>query len=149
MESISLLTTLALLLPIAWQQIPVSNVSRREEGAIRLNARLVNLNIKVADAAGRPVPQLNVADFVVLEDNVPQEVTYFEPVAAPVNLLLLLDLSGSIGGKLQAIKKAAKKFVDALGRDDRVAVATFTTRFQAVSDFTTDRNTLKNASTAL
>lgn len=143
MEAITLFTALALLLPITWQQTPVSSVSRRDEVPIKLNARLVNLNIKVVDPSGRPVPQLKREDFVVLEDNVPQEVTYFEPVAAPVKLLLLLDMSGSIGSKLQSMKKAAKKFVDSLGRDDRVAVATFTTRFQAVSDFTTDKGLLK------
>ncbi|HLF82928.1 MAG TPA: VWA domain-containing protein [Blastocatellia bacterium] len=143
MTVITLLTALTLLLPAIWQQTPVSNVSSRDENAIRLNARLVNLNIKVVDPAGRPVPQLTREDFVVLEDNVPQAVTYFQPVAAPVNLVLLLDLSGSIGSKLQAMKKAARKFVDSLGRDDRVAVATFTTRFQAVSDFTTDKGLLK------
>jgi Ca-activated chloride channel homolog len=144
MEAITVLTLLAMLLPITWQQAPVSSAPRRDDGAIRLNARLVNLNIKVVDPSGRPVPQLKREDFVVLEDNVPQEVTYFQPVTAPVNLLLLLDLSGSIGSKLQAMKKAARKFVDSLGRDDRVAVATFTTRLQAVSDFTADKGLLKN-----
>ena len=143
MNAITLLTVLAVLLPTPWQQTPASNVSRREESAIKLHARVVNLNIKVVDPSGRPSRQLRREEFVVLEDNVPQEVTYFEPVAAPVNLLLLLDLSGSIGGKLHAMKKAAKKFVDSLGRDDRVAVATFTTHFQAISDLTTDRNKLK------
>lgn len=143
MAVITLLTALALVLPAIWQQTPASSVSKREERAVRLNARLVNLNIKVVDPSGKPVPQLKREDFVVLEDNVPQEVTYFQPVAAPVNLMLLLDLSGSIGSKLQAMKKAARKFVDSLGRDDRVAVATFTTRFRAVSDFTTDKSLLK------
>jgi Ca-activated chloride channel family protein len=143
MNAITLLTVLAVLLPTPCQQTPASSVPRREESAIRLHARLVNLNIKVVDLSGRPLPQLKREEFVVLEDNIPQEITYFEPVAAPVNLLLLLDLSGSIGSKLHAMKKAAKKFVDSLGRNDRVAVATFTTRFQAISDLTTDRNKMK------
>ena len=140
----SFIGAVSLLLSLTMQQ--TSGLSSRtvkpEEPTIKLHARLVNLNIKV-DPSGRPLPQLKRDEFVVLEDNVPQEVTYFEPVAAPVNLLLLLDLSGSIGSKLHAMKKAAKKFVDSLGRDDRVAVATFTTRFQAISDLTTDRNKLK------
>ena len=143
MQAIVLIMLATILLPITGPQSPVSVDSSEQEPAIRLNARLVNLNIKVVDTSGRPVSKLSRADFVVLEDNVPQEVTYFEPVAAPVNLLLLLDLSGSIGSKLQAMKKAAKKFVDELGDKDRVAIATFTTQFQAVSDFTTDRDKLK------
>lgn len=138
-------TALALVVSLVWQQAtaPGARTVKPEEPTIALHARLVNLNIKVVDPSGRPVQQLKREDFVVLEDNVPQEVTYFQPVVAPVNLLLLLDLSGSIGSKLQAMKKAAKKFVESLGRDDRIAVATFTTRFQAVSDFTTDTNELK------
>jgi len=143
MEAVKILFLLAALLPISWLQTQVATT--REDSTIRLNARLVNLNVKVVDRSGRGVAQLKREDFMVLEDNVPQEVTYFEPVAAPVNLLLLLDLSGSIGSKLKTMKKAAKKFVDSLGRDDRVAVATFTTRFQAVSDFTTDKNHLKKS----
>lgn len=143
MEVFAILTALSLLLPFAAPQTRVSHGSNSDESAIKLNTRLVNLNIKVVDQLGKPLARLKREDFVVLEDNVPQEVTYFEPVAAPVNLLLLLDLSGSIGGKLQAMRKAARKFVDSLGRDDRVAVAAFTTKFQLVSGFTADKDLLK------
>lgn len=136
---------LIVLISLPFQQ--TTSVSGRaprpDDSPIKLRARLVNLNVKVSDQTGKAVPRLAREDFVVLEDNVQQEVTYFEPVAAPVNLFLLLDLSGSIGSKLPAMKKAAKKFVDSLGRDDRVAVAVFTTRFQPVSDLTTDRTLLK------
>ena len=140
-------SALALIVSLISQQAtaPSARAIKPEESAIKLNARLVNVNIKVVDSSGRPVSQLKPSDFVVLEDNVPQEITYFEPVAAPVNLLLLLDLSGSIGSKLEAMKKAAKKFVDSLGRDDRIAIASFTTRFQGVSDFTTDKGKLKKS----
>src|SRR4030095_656526 len=146
MEIPAFVSALALILSLVAQQTssPVTRAIRTDESAIRLHARLVNLNVRVADPPGRTVQQLERDGFVVLEDNVPQELTYFEPVTAPLNLLLLLDLSGSIGSKLQVMKKAARKFVDSLGRNDRIAVATFTTRFQIESDFTTDRNLLKN-----
>ena len=75
MNAITLLTVLAVLLPITLQQTPDSNMSRREEGTIRLHARVVNLNIKVVDPSGRPLPQLKREEFVVLEDNIPQEIT--------------------------------------------------------------------------
>lgn len=143
MQAISLLTALVLLLPVAWPQNRGSSPSNSNDGAIKLNARLVNLNVKVLDQSGKPLAKLKREDFVVLEDNVPQEVTYFEPVTAPINLLLLIDLSGSIGSKFKAMRKAARKFVESLGRDDRVAVATFTTRFHLISAFTTDKDVLK------
>src|SRR5262245_42892823 len=143
MQAIAVFTLFAVLLPLTQQQSSVSKVSARDDRAIKLSARLVNLNVKVFDQAGRPVPRLTPENFTVLEDNIQQEVTYFQPVAAPVNLLLLLDLSGSIGSKLQIMKKAAKKFVDSLARDDRIAIATFTTRFHSVCDFTNDKGLLK------
>jgi VWFA-related protein len=147
MAMTSFICSVSLVLSLTIQQTSgvSSRVIKPEEPTVKLQARLVNLNIKVVDTSGRPVARLNRDDFIVLENNVRQEVTYFEPVAAPVNLLLLLDLSGSIGSKLQTMKKAAKKFVDSLGRDDRIAIASFTTRFQAVSDFTTDRDKLKRS----
>ncbi len=143
MQAIAVFTLFAVLLPLTRQESTVSKVSPREDSAIRLNTRLVNLNVKVFDKDGRPVPRLKPENFIVLEDNIQQEVTYFQPVAAPVNLLLLLDLSGSIGSKLQVMKKAAKNFVDSLARDDKIAIATFTTRFHYVCDFTNDKGLLK------
>ncbi|HSE97720.1 MAG TPA: VWA domain-containing protein [Blastocatellia bacterium] len=114
-----------------------------EKDVIKLEARLVNLNVKVTDGTGNPVGNLNKEDFVILEDGVQQEIAYFEPVSAPVNLVLLLDLSGSTKDKRQTMISAAKKFIDQLGKDDRVALAAFTREFKLLSDFTTDRKLLK------
>ena len=139
------LTALALLvfstptLVLSIQQSPGA-----DEDAIRLNARWVNLNVSVTDRQGKKVTQLKREDFVILEDGVPQEIVHFAPVDAPVNLVLLLDLSGSIGSKLKAMKKAASRFVDSLKENDRVAVAVFTSRFKLVSGFTNDRRRLKD-----
>ncbi len=111
---------------------------------IKLEARLVNLNVKVTDAAGKTLPALRKEDFVVLEDDVRQEVSYFEPVTAPLNIVLLLDLSGSTEHKIKVMKKAAQKFVDSLKPTDHIAVAGFTRRFFVISNFTTDHTLLKD-----
>lgn len=114
-----------------------------DDDAIRLNARWVNLNVSVTDRQGKKVTQLKKEDFVILEDGVEQEIVHFAPVEAPVNLVLLLDLSGSIGSQLKAMKKAANRFIDSLKENDRTAVAIFTSRFKLVSGFTSDRKRLK------
>jgi Ca-activated chloride channel family protein len=108
-----------------------------------LRTRLVNLNVKVMDQYGKTVPSLNKENFEILEDGVKQDITHFEPVTAPVSLILLLDLSGSIKSKLKAVKKAAQNFIDSLRPDDRVAVAGFTRRFFVVVEFTNDRKWLR------
>jgi Ca-activated chloride channel family protein len=115
-----------------------------DEPVIRLEGRLVNLNVKVSDRMGRPLPALGRDDFQVAEDNVPQDVSYFEPVTSPLSIALLLDLSGSTEKKIKVMKKAAKKFIDSLNPADRIAVAGFTRRFYVISNFTTDHKLLKD-----
>jgi VWFA-related protein len=110
----------------------------------RVNVRLVNLNAKVTDPAGKFIPDLVRDDFQVFEDGVEQEVVHFEPVTAPVNLVLLLDLSGSTKDRMKVMKKAAKKFIDSLSPNTRIAAAAFTRRFMLISDFTDDRKLLKD-----
>lgn len=111
---------------------------------IKLEARLVNLNVKVTDAQGKTLPVLRKEDFVILEDGVRQEVSYFEPVTAPLNIVLLLDLSGSTEKKIKVMKSAAQKFVDSLKASDRIAVAAFERRFFIISNFTADHKLLKD-----
>jgi VWFA-related protein len=116
---------------------------RASKDAIRIDTQLVNLNIKAVDKANKPLSTLTRNDFVVYEDGIRQEITYFDPVSAPINLVLLLDLSGSTSDKRGIMLSAAKKFVDSLSPQDRIAVAAFTREYYVVSDFTTDRQLIK------
>jgi VWFA-related protein len=106
---------------------------------IKIDSRLVNLNVRVTDSSGKLIPNLSKADFQIYEDNVEQEVVRFEPVTSPVSVVLLLDASGSTKERWKVIKKAARKFIDTLKPDTPVAVAAFTRRFMVICDFTCDR----------
>ena len=114
-----------------------------DKDAIRIETRLVNLNIKAMDRAGQPLVNLKPEDFTIYEDGVKQEVSHFKPVNAPVNLILLLDLSGSTKKKRKAMQEAAVRFVDALPAQDNVAIVAFTRRYRALTDFTNDKTRLK------
>lgn len=136
---------------VAKSKVPSSAIAstaaediRPGEDVVKLEARLVNLNVKVTDGGGRTLPALRKEDFAVYEDDVKQDLSYFEPVTAPLNIVLLLDLSGSTQKKIKIMKKAAQKFVDSLKDSDRIAVAGFTRRFSIVSNFTTDHQLLKD-----
>ena len=111
---------------------------------MKVNVRTVHLNARVTDGAGRLIPDLTRNDFLVFENDLEQEVVQFEPVTAPVNLVLLLDLSGSTKDRMKVMKKAAKKFIDSLKPNTRIAVAAFTRKFLLISDFTDDRKLLKD-----
>jgi Ca-activated chloride channel family protein len=111
---------------------------------VKIDSRLVNLNVRVTDASGKLIPDLRMQDFEVVEDNIKQEVVRFEPVTSPVGVVLLLDLSGSTKDRMKIIKKASKKFIDTLAPTTPIAVAAFARKFAVISEFTFDRKLLKD-----
>jgi len=122
-----------------------ATINRADPDAIRLEARLINLNVKATDRNGNPLMTLSKEDFRILENGVEQDIFYFEPVAAPVNLVLLLDLSGSTRDKRTVMIQTAKHFIDSLAAGNRIAIAAFTRQFFVLCDFTADKNELKKS----
>jgi len=113
---------------------------------IRIESDLVDLKVSVLGFTPNvPAPLLEQKDFVVLEDGVPQEITFFAAADAPFDLVLLLDLSGSNSKNLKMIRNSAKRFVDAARDIDRIALVTFTDQPALYSPFTLDRRRLKKA----
>jgi VWFA-related protein len=138
---ITTLIFLALSLSVAAQTPP----PKPDGEVLKIDTRLINLNIKVLDASGKAVSHLKPEDFEVREDGQVQEIAHFQPVTAPVSLILLLDLSGSTEKKRKLMTKAAQQFLESLIPEDTVAVAAFTDQFYWLADFTKVRKTLKKA----
>ena len=128
---------------------PAASAPKKAEApgtdTIRIETRLVNLNIKAIDRAGQPLTSLKLSDFEVYEDGVKQNVEHFRPVNAPVNVVLLLDLSGSTKKRRRSMADAAKQFIDALPAQDKISVVAFTRRYKALTGFTSDKAALKEA----
>jgi VWFA-related protein len=120
-----------------------ATVRNSDEEAIVLKAALVSLNVSVTNRAGIALANLKAEDFAIAENGDTQKIEFFQPTTAPFNLVLLLDLSGSIKDKLDVVKSAALRFVDILGPQDKIAVVTFTDEIRVVSQLTNDREELK------
>jgi len=111
---------------------------------VRIDSDLVDLKVSVLGfPANAPPPVLEPKDFLVLEDGVPQEITFFAAADTPFDLVLLLDLSGSNSKNLKMIRNSAKRFVDAARDVDRIALVTFTDEPALYSSFSLDRKKLK------
>lgn len=111
---------------------------------LRVDTDLVNLNVSVfSHKPGTAIGELQQKDFAVLEDGQPQEITFFASAAAPFDLILLLDLSGSTNDKLDLIRKSARRFVEAARPNDRIGIVSFTSETEVVSPLTSDREELK------
>ncbi|HYE13083.1 MAG TPA: VWA domain-containing protein [Pyrinomonadaceae bacterium] len=105
-------------------------------------AGLARVQARVTDRTGRAISGLTAKDFTVTEDGQAREVREVTPATAPFNLVLLLDVSGSVEERLDFIRKAALAFVNTIGPQDRVAVVSFRDDVQLISEFTTDRQLL-------
>lgn len=108
----------------------------------------VRLPVTVA-RKGNLVGGLTKDDFVVLEDGVKQEVTFFsdEKTNPPVYVGVLMDTSPSTAGKLGFSKEAAKNFIYSVTRlrKDRAAFMTFDHEVNLIQDFTDKLDLLDRA----
>jgi len=108
-----------------------------------LESSLVNMNVTVTNRSGLALPNLRKEDFRVMENGEPQSIEFFAPSTAPFNLVLVLDLSGSIQDKLDVVKSAAMQFIDVTGPQDKVAVVTFSNEVRVISQLTANRDLLR------
>lgn len=123
----------------------VAGIFAQDDDPIRVDSSIVRLNVGVADSRGRPITNLNQANFDIYEDGVKQQILRFEPTDAPFSVVIMLDMSGSTLGFRQIIRQSAVRFIDALSPDDRVAVVEFYDKINLRNDFTTDRNAAVNS----
>lgn len=117
---------------------------RRPPGqlATAVAPQLMRLNASVTDRHGRAIGGLKAPDFTIYEDGTERQVTNVTPSNEPFNLVLLLDVSGSVEERMDFIRKAARDFLNTISPQDRIAIISFRDDIQVISDFTTDRRLL-------
>lgn len=125
-----------------------------EDEVIEVDTQFVEVPIVVTDKGGKPILNLKQNNFVIYEDGKKQEVTDFLTTAAPFEVALLLDTSGSARSDLALIQRAAENFIASLRPGDRVAIISFKTIVEnnrafaepeILSNLTGDRIKLKDA----
>ena len=92
---------------------------------LRTDTSLVTIYANVIGRDGTPAPDLRQDDFSVYEDDVKQDIAFFETVDRPFTVVLLIDSSTSVEAQLREIVKAAKVLVDRLRPDDQLVIITF------------------------
>lgn len=103
---------------------------------------LVSVPVTVSDREGHYIAGLKKQDFIIFQDGVKQNVTFFATFDEPLNIALLLDTSGSTTESLEKIKGAAKDFIALLNPSDQCLLATFDSHLKILNPFTSDQQTL-------
>ncbi len=142
-----------------------------QEPVIRVDTRLVELNVIVRDQNNRPVAGLTKADFTVLDRNKEQKIALFsagsvhklEKPAAPLPAgiytnrpeqraespiavtVVLLDAVNTRFEDQAYAKQQFIKFLRQIRPEDRVAVYALGNRLRVLQDFTSDSKALLNS----
>lgn len=117
-----------------------------EVPTIRVETRLVNLAVNVADAKGAPVSGLEREDFEIKEDGKPQKIAVFEKESAtPLSVVLAIDASESVLRNERLEKDAAARFVKTLLRQqDELDLMDFADTVREIVPFTNDKRQITN-----
>jgi Ca-activated chloride channel family protein len=111
----------------------------------RSSVDLVTLNVSVTDGQDRHVAGLAQNDFQVLEDGVPQALTFFAANQVPLDVALLIDVSSSMQDKIALVQQAADRFLRTLRAGDRGEIVAFNSQTKILQPFTSDAPKLRAA----
>jgi Ca-activated chloride channel family protein len=122
------------------QGTPMGTVSRSAGGEFTLHedAYEVRLNVSVFDPSGHSVQTLDKDAFRVYEDGVAQTVAGFRHEDLPVSLGILIDSSGSMYDKRQAVDQASLDLVKLSNPEDEAFLVDFSDEAFIDQDFTSD-----------
>ena len=101
--------------PAQESQKPTVQEPQKQDETLKLTSRLVLVPVSATDASGQPVRDLKASDIVIEEDGRRQEVVELgEPGKTPIDLALLVDVSGSTHSQFDFEKQAAVQFIKQL-----------------------------------
>lgn len=116
-----------------------------DQPVFRSTVRTVPIYATVIDSSGRLVPELEQADFTVLDNGKPAEIALFSNASQPFTAVVMLDTSASMTANLKLLNRAAEQFLLRLLPVDKAQVGAFNDKIQLSGEFTNDRDALISA----
>jgi VWFA-related protein len=117
--------------------------------SFKSNVDVVTVDVAVMDNKGHFIPGIPPANFRVLEDNVPQQISAVNMGEAPMTVAMVIEFSNRFqqywGPAWYQTLQLAWGFASTLKPQDYVAVVAYDLRTQILTDFTTDRGKVQQA----
>ena len=129
--------------PMASANQPMA--SGQDQPIFKSSVRTVPIYATVEDSSGRLVPDLERADFSILDNAKPAEVSLFSNDSQPFSAVVMLDTSASMTANLKLLNRAAEQFLLRLLPVDRAQVGAFNDKIQLSGTFTNNRDELIGA----
>ena len=127
----------------AQQAVPPQEKEKDEDLPVfKAGVTLVKVDIEVTGRDGRNITDLTQKDFRIFDENELREAAHFGREFEPLDLLLLLDVSGSMRRSLEEVAASTRAALGYLHSGDRVGLMLFSRNAELVQPFTEDfRNT--------
>jgi len=121
--------------------VVAQQAKEHDEPSLKLSTDLVVVDAQIlSKKTKRAIGELTKANFIVSENGLIQEITYFGHNNLPLSVILLVDKSGSVGSILNEIHTASIQALAHLKPEDKVALMVFDSVAWLVQDFTTDKH---------
>jgi VWFA-related protein len=105
----------------------------------------VAVEATVVDAKNRFIRNLTASDFQLFENDVPQQIDVVTQRREPALFVLLVDSSQSMALRYDAVRAAARRFLEPLHPDDVIVVAPFSRAVTGITGPTRDHATIIDA----
>jgi VWFA-related protein len=122
---------------------PSMSARSAQERPFRVPIDVVPVSVTVTDEGNRLIQDLTQSEFKVYDDGVPRPIVTFASAARPLDVVLMLDVSGSMYPNLRLLREAVEEFFRGLRPDDRVLFGTFGGHIAISEEFTGDVNQLR------
>jgi Ca-activated chloride channel family protein len=118
----------------------VAGPARAQDGddTVQLKSDLVVVPVAVRHGDGGTVMDMRQDEFALTEDGTAREIAFFNRDTAPVDVVLLVDSSGSVDGVLDVIQAAALSFAKQLRPEDSFSIVAFNERPVILLDWSHD-----------
>jgi VWFA-related protein len=125
----------------------LGEVTKNSSGGFVLRVRSdeVTLQATVVDPKSRLITNLGRDSFTVYEDNQQQQITSFRREDIPVSIGIVVDNSGSMRTKRNAVTKAVLNLVQASNPKDEVFIVNFNDEPYLDQDFTNNVSLMREA----
>jgi len=123
------------LLGLVWALLCLSAARADEPVVFRSDVSLVRVDAQVVQGDNRAITGLGPRDFVLREQGIIRPIRSVDTENLPVDLVLLLDVSGSMRPHLERIASASHEAMRQLREQDRVAILVFDVTSRVRMDF--------------
>src|SRR4051812_31463717 len=118
------------------------SLAAQQQPTFKAGTQVVSIFATVTDTQKRLVSGLAKDDFAVFDNEKPQPVVYFDNSIHPINVVVMLDTSGSMTLTIDLLKQAAEQFLLRLLPDDKARVGAFNDKIQFNAKWSNNRDQL-------